>query len=166
MAAASLLAVVALVGCGDDSSGPVARSNSSGARATGTVETSTGLYRVDLSVGPAAGALGAPCAPAPSPGRTVRPVLVTVVNTSPDQPAPFPPLRVELVSGGSPAEVLVQDPAGACTFTPRGPALEPGATVSFSGTTPLFVGDGKPGSAGAVQVAVSESDFAVSVPVP
>ena len=185
LAAAALLATGSLAACGGDSTdslsdrmstslpGPVPTTTTGspspdGPRsATGDLETSGGSYRVELSVqGTGTRGRAASCAPAQAPGSTALQVTVTVVNRSADQPAPFPPLRVEMINGGVPAEVPVQDPSGTCTFTPKGPPLEPNGTVSFSGATPAIADTAAPGTAGVVQVAASESDFTVSVPVP
>ena len=165
--ATALVVTFVLAGCGDDSPGPTPTLGGVARAATGTAITSNGSYRVDLSVGPeASGSQPVPCAPTVASGSSTLPVSVTVVNLSADQPAPFPPLRVELITGGSPAQVRVQGSAGTCTFTPQEPALQPQGAASFAGATPAIAEGTQPGRGGTVQVSLSESDFSVSVPVP
>ncbi|MGI9022141.1 MAG: hypothetical protein ACR2HV_02685, partial [Acidimicrobiales bacterium] len=126
------------------------------------------------------------CAPTAMPGSTSLPVVVTVANREADEAVPFPPLRVELLGGGSPSAVpverlapstpqsapgpteitVVQDPSVPCTFTPRVSAIEPGASVVFSGATPSIADSTPPGGAGVVRVSISENDFSLSVSVP
>jgi len=92
-------------------------------------------------------------------------VTVTVTNDGSGS-SPFPPLRVELNAGGSPAPVPVRDSSGTCSFTPHEPDLEGGASVVLPGATPAIDDGAAPGSAGRVEVAISENMFSVGLPVP
>lgn len=91
-----------------------------------------------------------------------------MANLATDRPAPFPPLRVEVAAapGTKPAPVQVRDAGGPCTFAPRVGPLGPGATVVFKGTSPAIDEAAAAGAAGAIEVRVSESTFALSVPLP
>ncbi len=174
--AAGLLVVLALAACGSD---PPKRSATYGATTTsapggtgssrsvtGTATTANAHYRITLALGDRTpGGTATVCAPAASPGRTSLSVVVTVVNTD-NRAAPFPPLRVELNAGGSPAPVPVRDSSGTCSFTPHDGALEAGASVTLPGATPAIDDNAPPGSAGRVEVALSENDFAMGAPVP
>ncbi|MFN2608374.1 MAG: hypothetical protein ABR511_10890 [Acidimicrobiales bacterium] len=137
------------------------------ASATDVTTTSDGnRIRVTVAVGPGSG--DPACIPAVAPGTTALPVVVTVGNEQADRAVPFPPVRVELLRGGDPPiPVPVElSPGAACSFTPRVSSLAPGASVAFHGATPGVDTSAAPGSAGRVTASVSESTFAVSVPVP
>ncbi|HEX3393270.1 MAG TPA: hypothetical protein VHS52_01975 [Acidimicrobiales bacterium] len=149
-------------------SGPttVAPGATSARSATGTATTANGTYRIALTVGDRSPA-GAPtaCAPSPVAGKTALAVTVTVSNEG-GASSPFPALRVELNAGGSPAPVPVRDSSGTCSFTPHEPDIAGGASVVLPGATPAIADSAGPGSAGRVEVAISESAFSVGVPVP
>ena len=102
------------------------------------------------------------------PGRYFLPVTLTVANLAADRPAPFPPLRVELATapGTRPGQVMVKDASGSCTFAPRVPSIGPGASVVFKGTSPPIDEGAAPGTAGRIEVKVSESAFTLAAPVP
>ena len=170
----------ALVGaCGDDPAVEDAGQPATTAQATTAPSTTLGQtytseltttdghrYKVTVLVGDRS-ATGSPdeCPTTPVPGRYFVPVTLTVANLAADRPAPFPPLRVELATapGTRPGQVMVKDQAGgACTFTPRVPSIGPGAAVTFRGTTPPL----ESGSAGRIEVKVSESSFTLAAPVP
>lgn len=109
---------------------------------TGELTTTDGYrYRITVVVG-LRSATGAPdeCPGPPAAGRIFLPVTLTVANESSDRPAPFPPVRVEMsgAAEAKPAQVQVRDSGGACTFAPRVPALPPGASVTFKGTSPAI----------------------------
>jgi hypothetical protein len=134
--------------------------------ATGTATTANGTYRVTVTVGDRSPAGAATvCAPSPVAGRTALAVTVTVTNQG-STSSPFPALRVELNAGGSPAPVPVRDSSGTCSFTPHEPDIAGGASVVLPGATPAIADSAGPGSAGRVEVAISESAFSVGVPVP
>lgn len=125
-------------------------------------------YKVTVAVGPPS-ATGGPECPRPAvSGRSFLPVTVIVANAAGDRSAPFPPLRIELTRGADskPAQVLVRDPSGSCTFTPRVPSLAPSASVVFNGSSPAIDQAASPGSAGRIEVNVSESRFTLAAPVP
>ena len=134
--------------------------------------TTTDGYRYRISVvlgGRAATGAADECPSGPATaGRTYLPVTVSVINLATDRPAPFPPLRVEMSAapGTKPAQVQVRDPGGTCTFAPRVPPLAPGGSVVFKGTSPAIDETAAAGSAGAIEVKVSESTFSLSAPVP
>ncbi len=175
--AAGLMALaLALTGCGSDvpkggvtsGGGTTAVPGGAGSSrsVTGTANTANGHYRITLALGDRTpGGAATVCAPGAAPGRSSLSVVVTVVNTD-NRPAPFPPLRVELNAGGSPAPVPVRDSSGTCSFTPHDGALEAGASVTLPGATPTIDDNAAPGSAGRVEVAVSENDFTLGAPVP
>ena len=126
-------------------------------------------YRVTVVVGERS-PTGSPdeCPGTAIPGRYSLPVTLTVANLATDRPAPFPPLRVELATapGTRPGQVMVKDAAGACTFAPRVPSIGPGASVTFKGSTPPIEEGAAPGSAGRIEVKMSESSFTLAAPVP
>lgn len=176
---------LALAGCGDEdgsdggtqaateeapttAGAPTSTSTTASAARTHSADfTSTDGYRYRIVV-----ALGenGDCQAPPSAGRSSLPLTLTVTNQSADRPAPFPPLRIELrneVTGGEVRErVLVRDPSGTCTFTPRVSSIAAGASVTFAGATPPLPDGAAPGSAGRIEVAVSESSFSLAAPVP
>jgi len=128
-------------------------------------------YAITLSVASSPAAPKADECPPASPavaGTSTYPVTLTVRNQAADRPAPFPPLRIEMTSGGAvaPQKVLVRAPDGTCTFTPRVSAIPPGSSVSFRGTSPAIATGAAPGSVGKIEVSVSESRFSVAAPVP
>jgi hypothetical protein len=126
-------------------------------------------YRITLAVGsrPAAGA-NLDCPGTPTTGRYVLPVTLMVANLATDRPAPFPPVRLEMAApaGTKPAQVLVRDAAGTCTFSPRVASIGPGASVVFNGTSPLIDETAAAGAAGKVEVKVSETGFSLAAPLP
>ncbi len=177
--AAGLVVVVALAlaGCGSDppkgagTSGggttSVPGGTGSARSATGTATTANGSYRITLAVGDRSpGGTATVCAPGAAPGKSSLSVVVTVVNADNGRAVPFPPLRVELNAGGSPAPVPVRDSSGTCSFTPHDGALDPGASATLPGATPAIDDNAAPGSAGRVEVAISENDFTLGLPVP
>ncbi len=174
-AALMVLLALALAACGSDppkgsaTSGgaTTAPSGAGSARSvTGTATTANGHYRITLAVGAGTpGGAATVCAPGAAPGGSSLSVGVTVVNTD-NRAAPFPPLRVELDAGGSPAPVPVRDSSGTCSFTPHDGALQAGASVTLPGSTPAIDDNAAPGSAGRLEVAISENDFTLAVPVP
>ena len=91
-----------------------------------------------------------------------------VANVATDRPAPFPPLRLEMAApaGTKPAQVLVRDAGGTCTFSPRVASIGAGASVVFNGTSPLIDETAAAGTAGRIEVKVSETTFSVSAPLP
>jgi hypothetical protein len=95
-------------------------------------------------------------------------VTLIVVNEAKDKSAPFPPLRIEMTAaaGAKPAQVPVRDTTGACTFTPRVSAIGPGGSVVFNGNSPAIDTAAAPGSAGRIQVSVSENAFSLVAPLP
>jgi hypothetical protein len=126
-------------------------------------------YRITLAVGgrPAAGAV-LDCPATATPGRYALPVTLMVANVASDRSAPFPPVRLEMAApaGTKPAQVLVRDAAGACTFSPRVASIGPGASVVFNGTSPLIDEAATTGSAGRIEVKVSETTFSLTAPLP
>ena len=178
-----VVAAALLGGCGDDGAGVSVGGQPRGDQVQATTTTTVAgrtytsdltttdgyRYTVTLLVG-ARTATGAPdeCPGTPAAGKVFLPVTVTVANQATDRPAPFPPLRIELATapGTRPGQVMVRDPAGACTFAPRVPSLAPGASVVFRGTTPPIDETAAPGTAGRIEVKVSESAFALAAPVP
>ena len=128
-------------------------------------------YNITLSVGaqpaPAKADECPPAAPVVA-GTSTLPVALTVRNEAADKPAPFPPLRVELTSGGAvaPQQVLVRSGAAGCTFTPRMASIGPGESVTFRGTSPAIATTAASGSVGKIVVSASETTFSVSAPVP
>ena len=125
-------------------------------------------YRIAVLVGLRSSTGSPACPAAASAGKAFVPVTLTVSNEAADKPAPFPPLRIEMISapGAKPDKVLVRDPSGSCTFTPKVPQIAPGASAVFPGTTPALEEAAAPGTAGQIQVSVSESRFSLLAPVP
>lgn len=125
-------------------------------------------YRITLSLGgrPAAGAV-LDCPATPTAGRYYVPVTLMVANLA-DRPAPFPPVRLEMgaPAGTKPAQVLVRDAGGTCTFSPRVASIPVGASVVFSGTSPLIEESVAPGAAGQIEVKISETNFSLTAPLP
>lgn len=176
MAPAAALLAALLAACGDETAttAPAATTTTTvAARPPQSAELTTSdgyRFRITLALG-ARAAAGAPdeCPAGPAtPGRAYLPVTVTVANLATDRPAPFPPLRVEMAAapGTRPTQVQVRDAGGTCTFAPRVGPLAPGATVVFKGTSPAIDESAAAGAAGAIEVRVSESTFALSVPLP
>lgn len=126
-------------------------------------------YRITLALGgrPAAGAV-LDCPGTPTSGRYVLPVTLIVANAAADRAAPFPPVRLEtgVPSGTRPVPVMVRDTTGACTASPRVASVGAGASVVFNGTSPLIDEGAAPGSAGRIEVKVSETSFTLSAPLP
>lgn len=169
--------VVVAAGCGSSSKpavtggstttvSPAPGATTSARSATGTATTANGTYRVLVTVGDRSPA-SAPtvCPPSPVVAKTALAVTVTVSNEG-GASSPFPALRVELNAGGSPAPVPVRDSSGTCSFTPHEPDIAGGASVVLPGATPAIADSAAPGSAGRVEVSISESAFSVGVPVP
>jgi len=176
--AAGLLVVLALAlaACGSDppkgsaTYGGTTTSAPGGAgsahSATGTATTANGRYRITLAVGDRTpGGRATVCAPGVAPGRSSLSVVVTVVNAD-NRAAPFPPLRVELNAGGSPAPVPVRDSSGTCSFTPHDGALDAGASMTLPGATPATDDNAAPGSAGRVEVALSTPSASATLASP
>lgn len=183
VAGAALLAVGTLAACGEepaeDAPGQAVTSQVAIAPTSTTVAgrtyaadltTTDGYrYRITVLVGPRS-PTGSPdaCPGAATAGRSYVPVTLTVANSATDRPAPFPPVRIELTTapGTKPGPVLVRDPAGACTSSPRLPALSPGASAVLQGTSPVIDTAAAEGSAGRIEVKVSETTFSLAAPVP
>lgn len=125
-------------------------------------------YKVTVAIGTASATGGRECPATATPGHSFLPVTLVVANQAGDRPAPFPPLRIEMTAtaGAKPAQVLVRDTSGACTFTPKVASIAPGASVVFNGTSPAIDTAAAPGSAGRIEVNVSESTFSLVAPVP
>ena len=173
----SAAALLALAGCGSDQD-PTIDAGQSGTSTTvpaattttaprsfsGELTSSDGYrYRIVLDVGdrlPAASADD--CATAAGGVR----VTLTVANVDTTRPAPSPPVRIELNGPGGRQQVMVKDRSGACTFTPRVPSIGAGESVVYRGSTPAVTANAAAGSAGQVEVAVSETRFSLSAPVP
>jgi len=177
LCAALVIVAGLLAACGDDPSTVAGPPRPAPAATIATVPghsyeselvTTDGRYKVTVAVGPPSATGGAECPRPASAGRNFLPVTVIVANEAADRPAPFPPLRIEMTSGAGakPGQVLLRDPSGACTFTPKVPALSPGASVVFNGTSPAIDQAAAPGSAGRIEVSVSESRFTLAAPVP
>jgi hypothetical protein len=178
-----VLAAALLVGaCGDDTvdqttgqgvptTAQAATSTTVAARTYTADLTSTDGYRYTISVvvGPpsATGAADA-CPGTATAGKVYVPVTLTVANTAADRAAPFPPVRVELAGapGSKPGQVMVRDTTGACTVTPRVPSIGAGASAVFKGTSPAIDSTAAPGTAGRIEVKVSETTFSLAAPVP
>ena len=114
---------------------------------------------------------GQDCPGTAAAGKTFLPVTLIVANAAPDKAAPFPPIRIEMTStgaaaGAKPVQVLVRDPSGACTYTPKVAAIPAGSSVVFNGTTPAIDSTAAPGAAGKITVSVSENAFSLVAPVP
>ena len=126
-------------------------------------------YRITMAVGarPAPGAV-LDCPTAATTGHYSLPVTLIVANVASDRPAPFPPVRIEMAApaGAKPAQVLVRDAAGACTFSPRVASIGPGLSVVFNGTSPLVEEGAAAGAAGRIEVKISETAFSLSAPLP
>ena len=178
--------VAALVGaCGDDPADEApgqVTTTAVASQATATPTTVAGRsyaadftstdghrYRITLSLGgrPAAGAV-LDCPATPTPGRYFVPVTLMVANLATDRPAPFPPVRLEMgaPAGTKPAQVLVRDAGGTCTFSPRLASIPAGASVVFNGTSPLIDESAAPGAAGQIEVKISETNFSLTAPLP
>lgn len=134
----------------------------------GELTTSDGHYKVTVAIGVRSPTGGRDCPGTATAGRSFVPVTLIVANEAKDKSAPFPPLRIEMTGAGgaSPAQVLVRDPTGACTFTPKVPSIGPGGSVVFNGNSPAIDTAAAPGSAGRIQVSVSENTFSLVAPLP
>jgi hypothetical protein len=108
------------------------------------------------------------CPTTATAGRYSLPVTLMVANVATDRAAPFPPVRIELAApaGTRPGQVLVRDAGGTCTFSPRVTSIGPGASVVFNGTSPLIEEGAAAGSAGRIEVKVSETTFSLAAPLP
>lgn len=148
--------------------GPTTTVTVAGHSYDGELTTTDGRYKVTVALGARSATGGVDCPGTAAAGRSFLPVTLIVVNEAKDRSAPFPPLRIELTAaaGAAPAPVLVRDASGACTFTPKVAAIGPGASVVFNGTSPGFDAAAAPGSAGRIQVSVSENQFALVAPLP
>jgi len=126
-------------------------------------------YRITMLLGPRSPTGTAEACPG-APGRAGwhLSVTLTVANAAADRPAPFPPVRIELTAGAGskPGQVQLRDPAGTCTFSPSLPSIAPGASVVFRGTSPAIDEAAAAGSAGQIEVKVSETTFSLTAPVP
>ena len=181
-----MVVAAALLGaCGDDPADEAPGQVTTTARASQAPTTSTTVagrsyaadftstdghrYRITLAVGsrPAAGAV-LDCPGTPTAGRYSLPVTLMVANVATDRPAPFPPVRLEMAApaGTKPTQVLVRDAAGACTFSPRVASIGAGKSVVFNGTSPLIDETAAAGTAGRIEVKVSETTFTLSAPLP
>ena len=183
VAGAALLAVGTLAACGEEpvDNAPGQSVTSQVAVAPTPTTTAGRTYAADLTttdgyrytitvlVGPRS-PTGSPdaCPGAATAGRFYLPVTLTVANSATDRSAPFPPIRIELTTapGTKPGQVLVRDPAGACTFNPRVPSIAPGASAVFQGTSPAIDDAAGAGAAGRIEVKVSETTFSLAAPVP
>ena len=125
-------------------------------------------YKITVALGARSATGGSDCPGTAATGRVFLPVTLIVANEATGKPAPFPPLRIEMTgaAGAAPAQVLVRDASGACTFTPRVPSIGPGGSVVFNGNSPAIDAAAGPGAAGRIQVSVSENTFSLTVPVP
>ena len=125
-------------------------------------------YKITLLVGAPSPTGGADCPGEVAAGKAYLPVTLTVANAATDRAAPFPPVRVELAgaAGTKPGQVMLRDPAGQCTFSPRQPSLAAGASAVFSGTSPGIDAAAGPQSAGQIEVKVSETTFSLFTRVP
>lgn len=125
-------------------------------------------YKVTVALGVPSATGGTDCPGPAVAGRAYVPVTLILANEAKDKSAPFPPLRIEMTAaaGAKPAQVLVRDTTGACTFTPRVAAIGPGASVVFNGSSPAVDAAAPPGSAGKIQVSVSENAFSLVAPLP
>lgn len=135
----------------------------------GDLTTADGKYKVTVALGARSATGGQDCPGRAAAGRTFLPVTLIVANTATDKAAPFPPLRIEMTSGAAgaaPAQVLVRDPSGACTYTPRVASIAAGSSVVFNGSTPAIDSTAAPGTAGQIKVSVSENAFSLVAPVP
>ena len=140
-----------------------------GRSTTGQLTTTDGnQYTLGLVVG-VRSATGSPDCPATAtPGRAFLPVTLTVTNAAADRAVPMPPVRVELTAGAGtkPLPVLLRDGSGSCTFAPRTAQIDPGATLTFVGTSPAIDAAAAAGAAGLVTVSISENRFTLTTPVP
>jgi hypothetical protein len=135
----------------------------------GELTTTDGYrYKVTVAVGVPSATGGQDCPGTAAAGRSFVPVTLIVANEAIDKPAPFPPVRIEMTAaaGAKPAQVLVRDTTGACTFAPRVAAIGPGGSVVFNGSSPAIDSAATPGSAGKIQVSVSENAFTLAAPLP
>lgn len=168
-----------MVGCGDGSTtGKAVGSDAQvvttttlapGQTYSGDLTTTDGYrYKVTVLVDRGSRTGSSECPAAAVPGRIFLPVTLTVSNQAADRPAPWPPLRIELTAapGAKPAPVLVRDPAGTCTSAPRVAEIAAGGSVVFKGSTPAIDQAAGPGTAGQIQVSVSENRFSLAGPVP
>ena len=133
--------------------------------------TTTDGYRYTITVVVGARSpTGAPddCPGTATPGQSYLPVTLTVANAATDRSAPFPPVRLEFTTapGARPGQVMLRDRSGACTFSPRVPSISPGALAVFRGTSPAIDDTAAAGTAGKVEVKVSETAFSLAAPVP
>lgn len=179
------MVVVALLGaCGDDPAeeAPGQATTTAAAAPATTSTTAAGSsyaadlttadgnrYRITLAIGSRTQTAGVQDCPATAAaGRYSLPVTLIVANAAADRPAPFPPVRLEMAApaGTRPAQVLVRDPAGSCTFSPRVGSIGPGGSVVFNGTTPPIDEGAAKGSSGSIEVKVSETTFSLAAPLP
>jgi hypothetical protein len=130
--------------------------------------TADGRYKVTVALGARSATGGRDCPGTATAGRIFLPVTLVVANAATDKAAPFPPLRIEMTTaaGAKPAQVMVRDASGACTYTPKVPSIGPGSSVVFNGTTPAIDAAAAPGAAGQIKVSVSENAFSLAAPIP
>jgi hypothetical protein len=150
---------------------PVTTSVTAVSRASTADLTTTDGYRYRISLvvgGPSATGRAGECPGTATPGKSYLPVTLTVANVATDRAAPFPPVRVEMTTapGAQPAHVLVLDGAGKCTFSPRIPSIAPGGSAVFNGTSPAIDATAAAGTAGQIEVKVSETTFSLVARVP
>jgi len=177
--------VAALLGaCGDDpaeeapgqatttaaAAPAITPTTTGGSSYTGELTTTDGhRYRVTLAIGTRSQVAGVQECPAtPAAGRYSLPVTLIVANASTERAAPFPPVRLEMAApaGTRPPQVLVRDTAGSCTSSPRVTSIGPGGSAVFNGTTPPIEEGAAAGSAGRIEVKVSETTFTLAAPLP
>ncbi len=125
-------------------------------------------YRVAVVVGAPSPTGATDCPGAATAGQAYLPVTLTVANVATDRAVPFPPVRVELAgaAGIKPGQVMLRDPAGMCTSSPRQPSIAAGASAVFKGTSPAIEASAAAGTAGQIEVRVSETTFTLSTRVP
>jgi len=120
--------------------------------------TTDGRYVITLVVGAPSSTGATECPGAPTAGTAYLPVTLIVANAA----------TVELAgaAGTKPGQVMLRDPAGQCTFSPRQPSIAAGASATFKGTSPAIDASAAAGSAGQIEVKVSETTFTLTTRVP
>jgi hypothetical protein len=180
-----VVAAALLGACGDDPAeeAPGQATTTAAAAPSATTSTTAGgnsyaadlttadgnRYRITLAIGSRSQTAGIQDCPATAAaGRYSLPVTLIVANVTTDRAAPFPPVRLEMAApaGTRPTQVLVRDPAGSCTFSPRVASIAPGGSVVFNGTTPPIEEGAAAGASGRIEVKVSETTFTLAAPLP